>query len=177
MDYPAYFRFRPTDDVIIDYYLRLKHLGIEEGDVWDLPSKSKSKCNDNMICYFYSRDEYKFNEAIWKTSSGYWKETGSNTPIIGKWKRTNGVKIGEKKALVFQSCANPNGSKSDWVMHVYQPTFLPPDQRAYVVCKVEFKSEDKDTPGNSDCVIELNHPPIPCISQNGASSTTIFEVG
>ncbi|CAH8250892.1 unnamed protein product [Arabidopsis lyrata] len=119
------------------------------------------------ICHPNQREVY----------SGYWKETGSNTPIIGKRKRTNGVKIGEKKVLVFQSCANPNGSKSDWVMHVYQPTFLPPDQRAYVVCKVEFKSEDKDTPGNSDCVIELNHPPIPCSSQNGASSTTIFEVG
>lgn len=53
MDYPTDFRFRPTDDVIIDYYLRLKHLGIEEGDVnhfittveissydpWDLPCK------------------------------------------------------------------------------------------------------------------------------------------
>lgn len=92
-------------------------------------AKSKSKCsNDNKVWYFYSRDDYKFNEEIWKTSSGYWKETGSNTPIIGKRKRTNGVRIGEKKVLVFQSCANPNGSKSDWVMHVYQPTFLPPDQ-------------------------------------------------
>jgi len=33
MKYPADFRFRPTDDVIIEYYLLLKHLGIKEGNI------------------------------------------------------------------------------------------------------------------------------------------------
>ncbi|CAA0156222.1 NAC domain superfamily [Arabidopsis suecica] len=79
-----------------------------------------------MVWHFYSCDEY--NEEILKTNSGYWKETVSNTPIIGKWITSNGVKIGEKQVLVFQSYENINGSKSDWVMHVYQPTFLPPNQ-------------------------------------------------
>ncbi|CAN8288180.1 unnamed protein product [Cochlearia groenlandica] len=164
--------FRPTDQVLVDYYLRLKHLGIEEGDInsyitninicsfdpWELPSKSKSKWNDNMVWYFYNRDdEYKFNnneESMWRTSSGYWKETSESfTPIIGKWKRNNGVKIGEKKLLIFQ---NHNGSEPNWVMHVYLPTFLPPHQRAYVVCKLEFKSEENDII-SSGSVIELNY--------------------
>ncbi|KAF3587180.1 hypothetical protein F2Q69_00025622 [Brassica cretica] len=68
------FRFIPTDEEIVDYYLRLKNLGGDTSHVdkaistvdicsfepWELPSKSRRESRD-QIWYFFGRKENKYN--------------------------------------------------------------------------------------------------------------------
>ncbi|XP_019090944.1 PREDICTED: NAC domain-containing protein 4 [Camelina sativa] len=130
------FGFRPNDEELVRDF----------GEVSLPSSKAAEEDEEDILDWsLYLVDVVTFSLEPFlskKLKTGFWKENGFNTPIIGKWKDTNGVKIGEKKVLVFQSYENPNGSKSDGVMHVYQPTFLPLEQcgfdRMFSKCSCEI---------------------------------------
>uniref|UniRef100_A0A0D3C719 NAC domain-containing protein n=1 Tax=Brassica oleracea var. oleracea TaxID=109376 RepID=A0A0D3C719_BRAOL len=180
------FRFIPTDEEIVDYYLRLKNLGGDTSHVdkaistvdicsfepWELPSKSRRESRD-QIWYFFGRKENKYNRGERQsriTKSGFWKKTGVTTNIIRK--RGNREKIGEKRVLVFHS-------NSEWVMHEYVSTFLSPTQTTYTVCKVIFKGDPRDLPSSSSSApgggggeVEHNHSQFTHMNNSGE-----FEVG
>ncbi|KAK7275467.1 hypothetical protein RIF29_16584 [Crotalaria pallida] len=144
---PVGFRFHPTDEELVGYYLKHKLLGrdslvhnvIAEVDVckfepWDLPGLSKVKSNDPQW-YFFNKLSGKYansNRCNRATKTGYWKVTGKNHKV--KKSGTNNV-IGIKKTLVF----NMDGSPTNWVIHEFHALTFPEDRRNMVLCRLKNK--------------------------------------
>ncbi|CAL4928719.1 unnamed protein product [Urochloa decumbens] len=154
---PPGFRFHPTDEELIIYYLKRKINGrqieleiIPEVDLykcepWDLPEKSFLPSKD-LEWYFFSPRDRKYpngSRTNRATKSGYWKATGKDRKV-----NSHRRPVGMKKTLVYYRGRAPHGSRTDWVMHEYRlderecetDTGL---QDAYALCRV-FK---KTAPG------------------------------
>ncbi|KAL9272691.1 NAC domain-containing protein [Drosera capensis] len=121
------FRFSPTDEELIQYYLGKKVAGDEKAvevigelditkfEPWDLPDKSIIK-SDHEWFFFSSRGKKypKGSQSRRATEVGYWKATG----------KERGVKIGSdvvgtKRTLVFHIGRAPKGERTEWIMHEY----------------------------------------------------------
>ena len=61
---------------------------------------------------------------------------------MGTDKGTDNV-IGTKKTLVFPRGRVHDGVRTSWVMHKYQPTITLPHQRAFVLCRLKKKMDEK----------------------------------
>ncbi|KAK7307093.1 hypothetical protein VNO77_39848 [Canavalia gladiata] len=124
---PPGFRFHPTDEELIVYYLCnqatsrpcpasiIPEVDIYKFDPWELPEKSGFGENE---WYFFSPRERKYPNGVRPnraTVSGYWKATGTDKAIYSGTKH-----IGVKKALVFYKGRPPKGLKTDWIMHEYR---------------------------------------------------------
>ncbi|CAH8250890.1 unnamed protein product [Arabidopsis lyrata] len=152
--------FRPTDDELVGYYLHNKILGknwLVEGainevnicsfDPWNLRFQSKIKSRDPMW-YFFSRRENKYtngNRQSRTTDSGFWKVTGEPVDVKDQWGTwcTTPGKIGHKRVLVFLKGRISDKTKSDWVIHEFHDDLLPEHERTYVICRLEYKGNDK----------------------------------
>ncbi|MED6109048.1 hypothetical protein PIB30_030000 [Stylosanthes scabra] len=152
------FRFHPTDEELVIYYLKRKVSGktfrfdaISEVDIyrsepWDLADKSRLKTRDQEWYFFSALDKKygnggRMNRA---TSKGYWKATGNDRPVKHE-QRT----VGLKKTLVFHSGRAPDGKRTNWVMHEYRlvdeeleraRSGSSQPQDAYVLCRVFHKN-------------------------------------
>ncbi|KAK9072164.1 hypothetical protein SSX86_008596 [Deinandra increscens subsp. villosa] len=126
--FPPGFRFHPTDEELVLYYLKrkicrrsLKPDIIGEVDVykWDpeeLPGQSKLKTGDRQWFFFSPRDRKYPNggRSSRATMHGYWKATGKDRIIKRK-----SASAGIKKTLVYYQGRAPSGLRTDWVMHEY----------------------------------------------------------
>ncbi|KAK4387785.1 NAC domain-containing protein 17 [Sesamum angolense] len=126
--FPPGFRFHPTDEELVLYYLKRKICRrrhrldvIGETDVYkwdpeDLPGMSKLKTGDRQWFFFSPRDRKYPNGARSNraTGHGYWKATGKDR-VISCGSRPAGI----KKTLVFYRGRAPSGERTDWVMHEY----------------------------------------------------------
>nr|AAM34770.1 nam-like protein 7 [Petunia x hybrida] len=126
--FPPGFRFHPTDEELVLYYLKRKICrrrilldAIAETDVYkwdpeDLPDLSKLKTGDRQWFSFSPRDRKYPNGARSNraTKHGYWKATGKDRTIM-----CNSRAVGVKKTLVFYKGRAPVGERTDWVMHEY----------------------------------------------------------
>ncbi|KAE8777329.1 GRAB2 protein [Hordeum vulgare] len=128
---PRGFRFHPTDEEVVTYYLTPKisnsyssvlvvpDVNINNTEPWDLPSLAKM---GEKEWFFFVHKDRKYptgtrtNRA---TRSGYWKATGKDKEIY-RGKGRGAVLIGMKKTLVFYLGRAPSGEKTSWVMHEYR---------------------------------------------------------
>ncbi|KAK2636174.1 hypothetical protein Ddye_030966 [Dipteronia dyeriana] len=124
---PPGFRFHPTDEELIIYYLRnqstsnpcpvsiIPEVDIYKFDPWQLPEKAEF---GEKEWYFFSPRDRKYPNGIRPnraTVSGYWKATGTDKAI-----HSGSKYVGIKKALVFYKGKPPKGIKTDWIMHEYR---------------------------------------------------------
>ncbi|KAJ6679936.1 putative proteinC DOMAIN CONTAINING PROTEIN 49 [Salix purpurea] len=146
--------FHPTDEVLVNHYLRLKMLGGHEQDVsiieevnvcdyepWELPGLIGNQDPNDPKCYFFSPRSYKHansHRVNTKTEGGFWKLTGKD--LIVKAKATK-EHIANKKTMVFYQKSVPNGVRTNWIMHEYHPTFSFHNQREFVLCKLKKDPE------------------------------------
>lgn len=123
------FRFHPTDEELVSYYLKRKICGkpfrfnaISEIDIykvepWDLPGLSKLKTRD-LEWYFFSGLDRKYGNGSRTnraTCEGYWKTTGKDRPVHHRSRV-----VGMKKTLVYHLGRAPHGKRTNWVMHEYK---------------------------------------------------------
>ncbi|RZR80676.1 hypothetical protein BHM03_00006731 [Ensete ventricosum] len=123
------FRFHPTDEELVDYYLKRKVSGrplrtdaIAEVDLckcepWELPGRSRLHSRD-LEWYFFCPVDRKYpnrSRTNRATARGYWKTTGKDRPVH----RRSRV-VGMKKTLVFHAGRASHGARTNWVMHEYR---------------------------------------------------------
>ncbi|KQK06213.1 NAC domain-containing protein 22 isoform X2 [Brachypodium distachyon] len=125
------FRFHPTEEELIEFYLRRKvegrrfnvelitFLDLYRFDPWELPAMAV--IGEKEWFFYVPRDrKYRNGDRPNRvTASGYWKATGADRMIRGE----NSRPIGLKKTLVFYSGKAPKGVRSSWIMNEYR---LPP---------------------------------------------------
>ncbi|ESW13962.1 hypothetical protein PHAVU_008G241200 [Phaseolus vulgaris] len=151
---PPGFRFHPTDEELVAYYLKRKINGrkieleiIPEVDLykcepWDLPGKSLLPGKD-LEWYFFSPRDRKYpngSRTNRATKSGYWKATGKDRKVNSKARS-----VGMKKTLVYYRGRAPHGSRTNWVMHEYRLDERECEtasglQDAYALCRVLKKT-------------------------------------
>ncbi|XP_031393147.1 NAC domain-containing protein 30-like [Punica granatum] len=145
---PPGFRFHPTEEELVGYYLTRKINSLEidldviveidlyKMEPWDIQDRCKFGYDEQSEWYFFSHKDKKYptgtrtNRA---TAAGFWKATGRDKAILSK----NRV-IGMRKTLVFYRGRAPNGRKTDWIMHEYRlqkSENEPPQDGEWVVCR------------------------------------------
>ncbi|XP_052194167.1 NAC domain-containing protein 35-like [Diospyros lotus] len=122
------FRFHPTEEELIDFYLRRKvegkrfnvelitFLDLYRYDPWELPAMAA--IGEKEWFFYVPRDrKYRNGDRPNRvTTSGYWKATGADRTIRGE----NSRSIGLKKTLVFYSGKAPKGIRTSWIMNEYR---------------------------------------------------------
>ncbi|KAJ7982125.1 putative NAC domain-containing protein [Quillaja saponaria] len=149
---PPGFRFHPTDEELLYYYLRkkvsyeaidldvIREVDLNKLEPWDLKEKCRIGSGPQNEWYFFSHKDKKYptgtrtNRA---TTAGFWKATGRDKAIH----HSNSKRIGMRKTLVFYTGRAPHGQKTDWIMHEYR---LDDDDEevqedGWVVCRVVKK--------------------------------------
>ncbi|KAL4359621.1 hypothetical protein AHAS_Ahas08G0095700 [Arachis hypogaea] len=121
------FRFCPTDEELISYYLRKKLDGDEDSvqvisklelctfEPWDLPGKSFIQSDTEW--FFFSPRGRKYpngSQSKRATECGYWKATGKERIV-----KSGQDVIGTKRTLVFHLGRAPKGERTEWIMHEY----------------------------------------------------------
>ncbi|CAN0901753.1 NAC domain-containing protein 76, partial [Linum grandiflorum] len=149
------FRFHPTDEELLYYYLRkkvsyeaidldvIREVDLNKLEPWDLKEKCRIGTGPQNEWYFFSHKDKKYptgtrtNRA---TAAGFWKATGRDKAIhLG-----NSQRIGMRKTLVFYTGRAPHGHKTDWIMHEYRLDDDNSDvqEDGWVVCRV-FKKKNQ----------------------------------
>ncbi|XP_015932495.1 protein SOMBRERO [Arachis duranensis] len=167
---PPGFRFHPTDEELLYYYLRkkvsyeaidldvIREVDLNKLEPWDLKDKCRIGSGPQNEWYFFSHKDKKYptgtrtNRA---TTAGFWKATGRDKAI---YHTSNSKRIGMRKTLVFYTGRAPHGQKTDWIMHEYR---LDEDEAevqedGWVVCRV-FKKKNQSRGFQQEIEEEEHH--------------------
>uniref|UniRef100_A0A7N0UX90 NAC domain-containing protein n=1 Tax=Kalanchoe fedtschenkoi TaxID=63787 RepID=A0A7N0UX90_KALFE len=146
------FRFHPTEEELLQFYLRsvisgkklradvIGFLNIYRHEPSALPGMAK--IGEREWYFYVPRDRKRANggRPNRTTETGFWKATGSDRRIFSSAspKRV----IGLRKTLVFYTGRAPRGSKTDWVMNEYRlaDSSSNPDKADVVLCKIYRKA-------------------------------------
>ncbi|KAF2544915.1 hypothetical protein F2Q70_00022325 [Brassica cretica] len=127
---PPGFRFHPTEEELLHYYLRkkvhsqkidldvIREVDLNKLEPWDIQEECRIGLTPQNDWYFFSHKDKKYptgtrtNRA---TVAGFWKATGRDKIIYSCVRR-----IGLRKTLVFYKGRAPHGEKSEWIMHEYR---------------------------------------------------------
>ncbi|XP_022855663.1 NAC domain-containing protein 90-like [Olea europaea var. sylvestris] len=130
------FRFYPTEEELISFYLRNKLQGTRVLDIdrvipsvniydynpWDLPQFAGEYCHGDMEQWFFfvprQEREARGGRPNRLTAQGYWKATGSPSFVYSSQDRI----IGKKRSMVFYAGRAPHGRKTVWKMNEYKAT-------------------------------------------------------
>ncbi|XP_031278806.1 transcription factor JUNGBRUNNEN 1-like [Pistacia vera] len=125
------FRFHPTDEELLGFYLRrkvdkkpisidlIKQIDIYKHDPWDLPKTSTTLDKEG---YFFCKRGRKYRNSIRPnrvTGSGFWKATGIDKAVHSEGGQRQEC-IGLKKTLVYYRGSAGKGTKTDWMMHEFR---------------------------------------------------------
>ncbi|KAF8104508.1 hypothetical protein N665_0171s0016 [Sinapis alba] len=146
---PPGFRFHPTDEELVGYYLKkkvasqsidldvIREIDLYKIEPWDLQERCSIGYEEQKEWYFFSHKDKKYptgtrtNRA---TMAGFWKATGRDKAVY-----LNSKLIGMRKTLVFYRGRAPNGQKSDWIIHEYYSLEShqnsPQQEEGWVVCR------------------------------------------
>ncbi|KAL3755619.1 hypothetical protein ACJRO7_002638 [Eucalyptus globulus] len=135
-DLPPGFRFFPTEEELVSFYLRSKLEGtrgalhglidrvipvldIYEFNPSDLPQFAGYLCRRDPEQWFFfiprQESEYRGGRPRRLTTTGYWKATGSPGFVY-----SNNHIVGVKRTMVFYTGRAPNGGKTEWKMNEYR---------------------------------------------------------
>ncbi|XP_043714939.1 NAC domain-containing protein 30-like [Telopea speciosissima] len=150
---PPGFRFHPTEEELVGYYLKRKvnsqkididvitEIDLYRIEPWDIQDRCKLGYEEKNEWYFFSHKDKKYptgtrtNRA---TAAGFWKATGRDKAVLCK----NRI-IGMRKTLVYYRGRAPNGKKTDWIMHEYRlqtSEHGPLQEEGWAVCRA-FKKQ------------------------------------
>ncbi|KAK6776530.1 hypothetical protein RDI58_027531 [Solanum bulbocastanum] len=127
------FRFYPTEEELISFYLHKKLEGkrpeldrvipvvtIYDFDPWHLPKFHGELCMGDTEQWFFfvprQEREARGGRPCRTTNCGYWKATGSPSYVYS----SNSKVIGVKKSMVFYKGKAPTGKKTKWKMNEYR---------------------------------------------------------
>ncbi|KAI4325442.1 hypothetical protein MLD38_030843 [Melastoma candidum] len=165
---PPGFRFHPTDEELVGYYLRkkvasqkidldvIKDIDLYRIEPWDLKERCRIGYEEQNEWYFFSHKDKKYptgtrtNRA---TIAGFWKATGRDKAVYDKTRL-----IGMRKTLVFYKGRAPNGQKTDWIMHEYRLDSNengPPQEEGWVVCRA-FKKRTASMTKNTGSWLDMS---------------------
>ncbi|KAH6836033.1 vascular related NAC-domain protein 7, partial [Perilla frutescens var. hirtella] len=189
---PPGFRFHPTEEELVGYYLKRKvnslkidldviaDIDLYRIEPWDIQDRCKLGYEEQNEWYFFSHKDRKYptgtrtNRA---TAAGFWKATGRDKAVLSKEKI-----IGMRKTLVFYKGRAPNGAKTDWIMHEYRlqtSQHGPPQEEGWVVCRAFKKVGPSHKQGfeqwNNSYYArsDSNHYMLPSLFPNSMSSALI----
>ncbi|KAJ7971623.1 NAC domain containing protein [Quillaja saponaria] len=177
---PTGFRFYPTEEELVSFYLHNKLEGKREdlnrvmdriipvADIyaynpWDLPQISgEVSYGDTEQWFFFSprqESEARGGRPNRLTTTGYWKATGSPNNVYS----SNNRIIGVKKTMVFYIGRAPNGMKTEWMMSEYKAikgdassssrsSAIPMARQEFSLCRVFKKSK---------CLRTFDRRPLP----------------
>ncbi|XWS45625.1 hypothetical protein CRYUN_Cryun15aG0152600 [Craigia yunnanensis] len=144
------FRFHPTEEELVDYYLKETALGknlhsdvigflnIYKHHPWELPGMAKM--GEREWYFFVQRDKKSGGggKTSRTTEKGYWKATGSDSQIrcLKEPKKI----VGLRKTLVFYTGKAPKGRRTDWVMNEYRLSGTSFPKENIVLCKIYRKA-------------------------------------
>ncbi|VAH98702.1 unnamed protein product [Triticum turgidum subsp. durum] len=129
---PPGFRFHPTEEELLTYYLAKKvasqridldvipDVDLNKLEPWDIQERCRIGTGPQNDWYLFSHKDKKYptgtrtNRA---TAAGFWKATGRDKAI---YSAAGSGRIGMRKTLVFYKGRAPRGHKSDWIMHEYR---------------------------------------------------------
>ncbi|CAA6663128.1 unnamed protein product [Spirodela intermedia] len=166
---PPGFRFRPTDEELVNYYLKRKinrlqidldiipEVDLYKSEPWELAEKSFLTGRDPEWYFFGPRDRkypngLRTNRA---TRAGYWKSTGKDRPVSCRSRV-----IGMKKTLVYYLGRAPHGTRTSWVMHEY---------------RIHDSESDDLTGGDSYALCRVFKKIAPAPAENSSASATAME--
>ncbi|OWM82549.1 NAC domain-containing protein 90-like [Punica granatum] len=134
---PPGYRFYPTEEELVQFYLQKKldgmnadlnrildrvipTLDIYEFNPWDLPQFAGEVCQGDTEQWFFfiprKDSEARGGRPRRLTTFGYWKATGSPGCVYSSSNRI----VGLKRTMVFYKGRAPNGSKTEWKMNEYK---------------------------------------------------------
>ncbi|MQL83768.1 hypothetical protein Taro_016272 [Colocasia esculenta] len=151
---PPGFRFHPTDEELLCYYLRkkvmyeaidldvIREIDLNKVEPWDLKDRCRIGSGPQNEWYLFSHKDKKYptgtrtNRA---TNAGFWKATGRDKAIHHSYSKS----VGMRKTLVFYTGRAPHGQKTDWIMHEYRlnEDDCETKEEGWVVCRV-FKKKN-----------------------------------
>ncbi|XP_052164508.1 protein CUP-SHAPED COTYLEDON 3 [Oryza glaberrima] len=157
---PPGFRFHPTDEELVTFYLAAKVFngaccgGVDIAEVdlnrcepWELPEAARI---GEKEWYFFSLRDRKYPTGLRTnraTGAGYWKATGKDREVVAA-AAAGGALIGMKKTLVFYKGRAPRGEKTKWVLHEYRldgdfAAARRSTKEEWVICRIFHKVGDQ----------------------------------
>ncbi|XP_038696825.1 protein CUP-SHAPED COTYLEDON 2 isoform X2 [Tripterygium wilfordii] len=183
---PPGFRFHPTDEELITFYLLNKisdanfnaravaDVDLNKCEPWELPGKAKM---GEKEWYFFSLRDRKYPTGVRTnraTNTGYWKTTGKDKEIFNS---VSSELVGMKKTLVFYRGRAPRGEKTNWVMHEYRihsKSAFRTSKDEWVVCRVFQKSVGAKKLSSSSSSSHSRQLLLPYNLENGPTSNNLF---
>ncbi|KAI7724742.1 hypothetical protein M8C21_004619 [Ambrosia artemisiifolia] len=155
------FRFHPTDEELVVYYLMPKIQSlplphpIPEADVcksdpWDLLGDSEEEK------YLFSTVETKslYDKRINRTApSGNWKPSSTDKQVVDSRNRH----VGTKKTFVFYRSKSAKGSKTEWFMHEYKLTNPIQGVQDWMICRVFKKKKGKKDAMEDEKMVQVRN--------------------
>ncbi|CAL4917161.1 unnamed protein product [Urochloa decumbens] len=166
---PPGFRFYPSDEELVCFYLRNKvtnqrvtsgtlvEVDLHAREPWELPDVAKLTSEE---WYFFSFRDRKYatgSRTNRATKTGYWKATGKDRLVHETGTR---ALVGMRKTLVFYRGRAPNGQKTGWVMHEFRlETPNSPPKEDWVLCRVfnKMKQPASSSEGEEAVSSSIHH--------------------